>query len=68
MDTTIFSGFGINIIERNGNYFIRYDAGSIVTQFREDEINEVEAQKAQRSEKDAYEVILSCQLRAAGSS
>ena len=58
MNDTIFSGFGIEIFKRDGRHFIRYDAGEIVVQFREEEITEDEAIKAQKSEKDAYEMLL----------
>lgn len=64
MEEKIFSGFGVEILKRDGRYFIRYDAGEIVVQMREDEITEVEAAKAQHSEKDAYEVLLACERRA----
>ena len=63
MERQVFSGYGIEIVERDGRFFARYDAGEIVVQAREDEISPGEALKAQRSEKDAYEVLLSCQLK-----
>ena len=63
MNDTIFSGFGIEIFKRDRRYFIRYDAGEIVVQLREDEITEEEAAKAQKSEENAYEVLLACQQR-----
>lgn len=63
MNDTIFSGFGIEVFKRDGRYFIRYDAGEIAVQFREDEITEEEAAKAQKSEESAYEVLLACQRR-----
>lgn len=63
MNDTIFSGFGIEIFKRDGRHFIRYDAGEIAVQFREDEITEEEATKAQTSEESAYEVLLACQRR-----
>lgn len=61
MEKVIFSGHGIDVIIRNGTYFIRYDAGEIVVQKKEEEITFEQAVKAQRSERDAYEVILRCQ-------
>lgn len=61
MDESVFSGYGIEILKRGGRYFVRYDAGEIVIQPREDEITEEQALRAQRSEEDAYEVILNCQ-------
>ncbi|APW47598.1 hypothetical protein RA876_15970 [Rhodoferax antarcticus] len=59
----IFSGFGIEIFKRDERYFIRYDAGELAVQFREDEINEDEAANAQKSEESAYDVLLACQRR-----
>lgn len=63
MEKMLFSGFGIDIIERGGELYMRYDDGSVVTQLREDPATHAEVAKAQGSEKDAYEVILSCQRR-----
>lgn len=59
----IFSGFGIEIWRRGERYFVKYDAGEIAVQFREDEITEAEAAKAQECEQSAYEVLLACQQR-----
>ncbi|WP_156876278.1 hypothetical protein [Rhodoferax antarcticus] len=63
MNSMIFSGFGIEIFKRDERYFIRYDAGELAVQFREDEINEDEAANAQKSEESAYDVLLACQRR-----
>lgn len=63
MSDPIFSGFGVEIFSRDGRFFIRYDAGEIAVQMREDEITAEEASKAQKSEKDAYEVLLACERR-----
>jgi len=62
-DRVMFSGFGVTIIERDGRLFALYDAGEIAVQLRENEISEHEARKMQKSEKDAYEVLLACQRR-----
>ena len=43
---------------------MRYDAGEIIVQIREEEITAEDVTKAQKSEKDAYEVLLACQARA----
>lgn len=59
----VFTGFGIEVIEREGHFFIRYDSGEIAVNLREDEVSEEEAVRAQRSERDAYEVLLACQRR-----
>ena len=63
MTDRFFEGFGIEILRRNNQLFIRYDAGHFVIQMVETEITEDEAQKAQISEQDAYEVILETQRR-----
>jgi hypothetical protein len=64
MDTVVFSGFGIEIINRDEAFFVRYDAGEIAVQTREIPIEKDEVDKAKRSEKDAYEVLLRCEARA----
>ena len=63
MSKPVFSGYGVEIFRRDGRFFIRYDAGEIAVQMREDEISSEEASKAQKSEKDAYEVLLVCERR-----
>lgn len=63
MDEQIFTNFGLGIFKRNGKYIVKYDSGEIVSQMLEDEITEEEAQKAQKSERDAYEVLLVCERR-----
>jgi hypothetical protein len=63
MEDKIFVGYGIEIFKRDEHFFIRYDAGGIAAQFREEEVTAEEVAKAQKSEKDAYEVLLACQMR-----
>lgn len=63
MDEIIFTGFGVDIIKREGEFFIRYDAGTIAMFAKESKITSEEAVKAQRSERDAYEVIIATQTR-----
>ncbi|MDY0420555.1 hypothetical protein PYW49_23190 [Enterobacter sp. 170198] len=63
MDELIFTGFGIDIIKRSGEYFIRYDTGTIAMIEKESKITLEEASKAQKSESDAYEVIIATQTR-----
>jgi hypothetical protein len=63
MDETVFIGYGIEILKRNDHFFVRYDAGEIAVKMREDEITAEEVTKAQKSERDAYEVLLSCEKR-----
>lgn len=48
MDELIFTGFGIDIIKRSGEYFIRYDTGTIAMIEKESKITLEEALKAQK--------------------
>ena len=57
----IFDGYGIEISEDNGRYYLNYDEGELVPQFRTIEISLEEAEKAKLSSKDAYEVIIAFQ-------
>lgn len=63
MNEVIFAGFGVDIIKRDGEYFIRYDTGTIAMIEKESKITSEEALKAQKSENDAYEVIIATQTR-----
>ncbi|MEH5891322.1 hypothetical protein [Enterobacter roggenkampii] len=63
MNEVIFTGFGIFIIKREGEYFIRYDNGTIAMIEKESKITSEEALKAQKSERDAYDVIIATQTR-----
>ena len=65
MKETIFEDFGIEILMRGGQLFAKYDAGELVTEMMELEITEYEAEKAQKSERDAYEVLLEAERRGA---
>lgn len=57
----LFANYGINIIRRDGEIFISFDAGGIVVQMIEIEITEEESLKAQKSERDAYELTIKLQ-------
>jgi hypothetical protein len=61
MKYIVFSDFGCTIVRRDDRYFIRYDSGGIVSWLLENEINAEDVEKARKSEKDAYEVILTAQ-------
>lgn len=58
MSEEIFSDFGIRIIKSEGRFYIEYDAGEVAVSMRTVEVTEQEAQRAQRSERDAYEILL----------
>ncbi|MGC0860677.1 hypothetical protein WKH27_07055 [Pantoea agglomerans] len=64
MSETLFSDYGIDIVVRDGIFYIRYDDGGLVGKEIESEISRDEALKAQRSPGDANEVILLTQVRA----
>ena len=60
----IFTGYGCEIFETDGRYFIRYDSGeSSGSSLLESEISSDEVEKAKLSERDAYEVILSAEQK-----
>ncbi|MCU5771736.1 hypothetical protein N5923_08820 [Erwiniaceae bacterium BAC15a-03b] len=63
MIKVIFSGYGIDIVEKNGEFFIKYDDGGLVSKEIESKITKEEAFKAQNSPEDASEVIISSQMR-----
>ncbi|QKJ85716.1 hypothetical protein PMPD1_0744 [Paramixta manurensis] len=63
MVKVIFSGYGIDIIENNGIFYIKYDDGGLISKDIESEIIKEEAIKAQLSSKDASEIIILTQKR-----
>ncbi|KJH60459.1 MULTISPECIES: hypothetical protein [Pantoea] len=63
MNKKIFSGYGIDIVKRDGFFYIQYNDGSLVGKEIESKITEDEALKAQKSPKDASEIILLTQKR-----
>ncbi len=63
MGKAIFSGYGMFITQEDGKYYINYDAGGISNRDVKSEISEEEFNKAKLSEQDAYEVIISTQVR-----
>ena len=65
-DERIFNGrdYGVEIFRRGDRFFMRYDAGEISSDYREDEITADEVEKVMRSEEDAYRVFLACERRA----
>jgi len=63
MSELIFTGYGIDIVKKNDDYYVRYDDGTIAMFEKESNITFDEALKAQKSENDAYEVIIATQSR-----
>lgn len=54
----LFSGFGVQVFGANDRLWVRYDAGELVDEWVEVEVSAEEFHKLQRSESDAYEVLL----------
>ena len=63
MSELIFTDYGIDIVKKKNDYYIRYDDGTIAMFEKESKITFDEALKAQKSENDAYEVIIATQSR-----
>ena len=57
----IFSDYGIEIHLDGNQYILRYDSGGIVVQMSDIPVTEADAQIAQRSAKDAYNVVIKYQ-------
>jgi hypothetical protein len=58
VEEIIFEGFGIRILRVDGKLLVEFDAGGIVGKSKRASISEEESIRAQRSEKDAYEIII----------
>jgi hypothetical protein len=58
LEQAIFIGHGIKVLQRGRKFFIRFDAGELVVDMKEAQVSEEDALLAQRSEDDAYRVIL----------
>ena len=65
MNNVVFADFGIEIVERSGKLYIVVDSGRIAGRMEEIEITKEEAAKAQKSEQDAYEVLIARQKQKA---
>ncbi|WP_027088442.1 hypothetical protein [Cohnella panacarvi] len=57
----IFTGNGVEIENREGKYFMIYDAGEISDRMIEIEITEYEVEIAKKSSMDAYNIIIKYQ-------
>ncbi|WP_314983682.1 hypothetical protein [uncultured Pantoea sp.] len=63
MSKLIFTGYGVDIVKKNDGYYIRYDDGTVAMFEKESKITFDDAMKDQKSEADAYEVIIATQFR-----
>jgi len=53
----------LEVVERDGRFFMRYDASAHATVWREDEITAEDAQKIASGRGGTYEVIIALQRR-----
>ncbi|SEI40089.1 hypothetical protein [Frateuria terrea] len=58
MTEKLFEDYGITLFRRSDKFFVRYDAGHLVVQMREDEVTEEQAVQLQQDEQSAYHVLL----------
>ena len=54
----IFEDYGIEIFTEDGKYYIRCEAGEMVIRYVTIEVSEEDAIRAQKSENDAYHVLI----------
>lgn len=53
----------LEVVKRDGRFYVRYDAGAQQMVWREDEVTEAEATKIASGRAGEYEVIISIQKR-----
>lgn len=61
MSELLFIGHGIEVFREGDAYLIRYDAGEIADRLEDMAVSQADAERAMRSERDAYEVIIAGQ-------
>jgi hypothetical protein len=66
METVIYGNLqseALEVVFREGRYFLRYDAGTHQMAWREDELTEEEFQRLRKGRTDEYQVIIGLQRR-----
>jgi hypothetical protein len=66
METIVFAGLaghGIELVERNGKYFVHYDAGAHQIAWREDELSAAEAKRLLSGASGQEQVMFGLQRR-----
>jgi hypothetical protein len=66
MEEVVFGSLdseGLEIVSRDGRYFVRYDAGTHNVAWREDEITELEADSIRGGRAAEHEAMLGLQKR-----
>ena len=71
METRVFGNLAneaLEVVQRNGHYFLRYDAGTQQMAWREDELSLAEFEQLRQGRPGEYSVILELQrlIRARG--
>ena len=54
----LFEDYGIEIFAEDGKYYIRFEAGEMLLRYETIEVSEEDAMRAQKSENDAYRVLI----------
>lgn len=70
MEETVFGDLaaqGLEVVRRDGRYFVRYDAGAHQVAWREDELTGEEFERLRLSRQDEYAVLLGVQRRVSAS-
>ena len=57
----IFQNDWMQILQDNSKYIIQYNSGDLINSIREVEVSKADAEKAQTSDQNAYEVIIKYQ-------
>ena len=66
METRVFGNLvneALEVVQRNGHYFLRYDAGTQQMAWREDELSVAEFEQLRQGRPGEYSVILELQRR-----
>jgi len=58
MENKIYEGYGLEIMDRDGRYFLSYDGGGIVVEYKEIEISKDDVCKIQENGENAYGIII----------
>lgn len=59
----LFDGEGIELLENDDRFFLRYDEGELVVQMRDLEITAEEADRVLKNPREAYGIIIGYQNR-----
>jgi hypothetical protein len=63
MENVVWFGFGVEVILRDDQYFVRYDAGEIVERLEEVPVTPEQVERVKVSEAEAYKVLIEAKAR-----